>query len=508
MRNDAPRDNHFLALRLRGNGSTSNLDAIGARIEVHYDAADERPQIRTLRAGEGFLAQSSKWLHFGLGSTSKIDKVIVQWPGGDAETYDGLAVDSHYELLQGAGVATLWEPPSPGIDLDASVSNAEPASDVARIPLAYRLPMVAVPYSGPTGSREILRFDSGRPLLVSLWASWCRPCLEELNEFAARHDEFTAAGIDVLLLSVDGLNDDGSSPAAAQELLERLQIPFPTGHATTSLVSTFQSMHDRQIPMRLALPLPTSFLVDRQGYLAVIYKGPLDVDVLLSDAKRELPSRQDRFVEAAPLRGSTIADPKIDDIRRRVETLIRFRLAMDVERVGQLAEAERHYRDVLTLEPDYAEAHNNYGNVLARLNHLLEAEIHLRRAIELLPDFDLAHHNLGNVLLRQQRIPEAIQHYEHSVRLAPSQAGYRYSLGNALMSQRDYRSAVAYFRQAIELDGRFADAHNNLGFALERLGNLAEAAECYRRALELNPRHQQAAANIAKLKQARRRDGD
>ncbi|MGI9427465.1 MAG: hypothetical protein ACR2NM_02325, partial [Bythopirellula sp.] len=34
MRNDVPRGNHFLALRLEGDGKTTNRDAIGARVEV------------------------------------------------------------------------------------------------------------------------------------------------------------------------------------------------------------------------------------------------------------------------------------------------------------------------------------------------------------------------------------------------------------------------------------------------------------------------------------------
>jgi Tfp pilus assembly protein PilF len=498
MRNDAPRNNHFLALRLQGNGSTSNRDAIGARIEVYGDDAEKVPRISTLRAGEGFLAQSSKWIHFGLGSVSTIAKVVVRWPGGDAEAFDGVKVDSHYLLVQGTGVANIWTPPSRPTEFQPSQPKIDRVSDAARIPLAYRLPMVSVPYDNSNGSREILRFNSGRPLLVNLWASWCQPCLGEIDELVRRADQIKAAGIDVLLLSVDGLAD-GTTSEAADELVGRMQIPFRTGHATTNLLHTFQSLHDRQIAMRLPLPLPTSFLVDRHGQLAVIYKGPLDVDDLLSDATQELTTSRQRFASAAPFPGRTIDDPRIDDIRRRVETLIRFRLAMDVEQVGQLAEARQHYRGVFQLEPNYAEAHNNYGNVLARLGRFAEAEVHLRRAIELVPDFDLAHHNLGNVLLQQQEISEAIQHYEQSIRLAPDHAGYPYSLGNALMSQGDFGSAVTWFRKAIELDDSFADAHNNLGFALERLGKLAEATRCYRRALELHPQHQPAAANLARI---------
>ena len=68
LRNDAQSGNHFLAVRLVGNGETTSRDAIGARLELTLDGADTR-LIKTLRAGEGFLAQSSKWIHFGLGKS-------------------------------------------------------------------------------------------------------------------------------------------------------------------------------------------------------------------------------------------------------------------------------------------------------------------------------------------------------------------------------------------------------------------------------------------------------
>ncbi len=67
MRNDAPqRDHHFLAIRLEG--SRSNRDAIGARVELVLNESPDQKIIKCLRAGEGFLGQSTKWLQFGLGS--------------------------------------------------------------------------------------------------------------------------------------------------------------------------------------------------------------------------------------------------------------------------------------------------------------------------------------------------------------------------------------------------------------------------------------------------------
>ena len=50
MRNDSPAENHFVSLQLIANGTTTNRDAIGARVEV---VTSEGRSIKTLRAGEG-----------------------------------------------------------------------------------------------------------------------------------------------------------------------------------------------------------------------------------------------------------------------------------------------------------------------------------------------------------------------------------------------------------------------------------------------------------------------
>ena len=60
----------------------------------------------TVRAGTGFLSQSSKWLHFGLGSGApEVRLVRVRWPGGNSETFVGIENKRRHRLTEGAGNA-------------------------------------------------------------------------------------------------------------------------------------------------------------------------------------------------------------------------------------------------------------------------------------------------------------------------------------------------------------------------------------------------------------------
>ena len=108
MRNDAVSSNHFLALELIGNGISSNRDAIGARVEIMTRGSRTGKRlIATLRAGEGFLSQSSKTLHFGLGQTTVVEKVLVSWPDGREDVFSDLLVDRLHRIRQGETKATL-----------------------------------------------------------------------------------------------------------------------------------------------------------------------------------------------------------------------------------------------------------------------------------------------------------------------------------------------------------------------------------------------------------------
>ena len=68
-------------------GTTANRDAIGARVELRDG---ERLLVREVRAGDGYLGQSTTSLLFGVlsepGAEGAAAHLQVVWPGGDVET--------------------------------------------------------------------------------------------------------------------------------------------------------------------------------------------------------------------------------------------------------------------------------------------------------------------------------------------------------------------------------------------------------------------------------------
>jgi len=69
--------------------------------------ADQPPVTQTLRAGDGFQTQNTKWLHFGLGKDPVIEKVVVHWPGGEKQSFGQIEPGQRYRIVCGEAQAKL-----------------------------------------------------------------------------------------------------------------------------------------------------------------------------------------------------------------------------------------------------------------------------------------------------------------------------------------------------------------------------------------------------------------
>jgi len=88
LRNDLDNQHHWLELRLIG--TTSNRDAIGARVRL---TAGGHTQLRDVRTSSGYLSQSDPRLHFGLGSSTVADHIEISWPSGTVQNLRKIAAD-------------------------------------------------------------------------------------------------------------------------------------------------------------------------------------------------------------------------------------------------------------------------------------------------------------------------------------------------------------------------------------------------------------------------------
>jgi len=81
-------------------GTASNIDGIGARVEIYTDSG---VQIRDVRSGEGFEYMSSLNTHFGIGSDTSVSHIIVYWPNSPCEMYLNPGINQVFNAVEGSG---------------------------------------------------------------------------------------------------------------------------------------------------------------------------------------------------------------------------------------------------------------------------------------------------------------------------------------------------------------------------------------------------------------------
>lgn len=303
LRNNSTTTNGFLNLHLQS--VTGNRDAIGTRLEL-YIAGRAQPLLQTLRGGEGHLSQSSKWVHFGLGSANKIDRLVVRWPTGEVEEFTDLQINQWYKLVQ-FEVPEPWNAPSTRTaELeDAAVALPRPSTSASRLLITRRTSAPDnIVFVDKSGTQRSLSEFAGHPVLISLWAPWCPPCLKELarfeKEYAALHD----AGLVIIALNVDGL--DGMrkpDPAGANRFLQDHAPHLIAGDATRPVVAELELALHRHFASRYELPLPSSMLLDSELRFAVMYAGPVSPAQLMADIELVQSRPEEIPAQSVPFAG-------------------------------------------------------------------------------------------------------------------------------------------------------------------------------------------------------------
>lgn len=198
-----------------------------------------------------------------------------------------------------------------------------------------------------------------------------------------------------------------------------------------------------------------------------------------------------------------------------------FELALEAHRRGDLAEADRLYRQVLgsasghigalhmlgvvsAQQGRHGEAHdllsqvlkytprdplalNNFANVLVAQGRQAEALRVAEQALAVAPQYAEGWTTRGNALFGLERPAEALASYDRALALQPDSSLTLKGRGDALLALRRYDAAGANYDRAIALQPDFAEAHKGLGDALQRQCRYQDAVSAYDRAVALNP---------------------
>jgi len=166
-----------------------------------------------------------------------------------------------------------------------------------------------------------------------------------------------------------------------------------------------------------------------------------------------------------------------------------------VERSGRLADAERHYRRALALDPKHLGTLVTYARMKDRQGQLDEAVRLYRQAAEAHPNQPAVFNDLGLCFARQDQLQESIAALERAIRLSPKRPLYRNNIATVLVELGDVDTA---FEQLSAVHDE-ATAYYNLAYLLYKKGESKAAAALFSKALASNPSLTEAKIWLEKL---------
>jgi type IV pilus assembly protein PilF len=169
-------------------------------------------------------------------------------------------------------------------------------------------------------------------------------------------------------------------------------------------------------------------------------------------------------------------------------------IAVLYERIGDVKQAEEHYRRAAQLKPKGGNELNNYGAFLCKIGRYDESTEYFERAVAdpFYNTPDVALTNEGTCLLKAGRNDAAEAALRKALDRSPNNSEALFQLASALYQKGDYFKARA-FMQRFEAVGQARPESLMLGRNIElRLGNGSAASDYTRRLLQSFPESQQA----------------
>ncbi|PKK90551.1 MAG: hypothetical protein CVV64_09320 [Candidatus Wallbacteria bacterium HGW-Wallbacteria-1] len=163
------------------------------------------------------------------------------------------------------------------------------------------------------------------------------------------------------------------------------------------------------------------------------------------------------------------------------------------------AVAEKKWKRIIEITPEYPDAYYNLGIVYRNQGALDKAVIEFKKALEINPRYAECHNALGEVLWDRGNQDGAIECFRKAIELNPKMADSLFNLGRAYNNRNMLTEAVQEYRKAVELNPNYADFRMKYGLVLKKTGRTEEAAAEFLQALAINPAYVDAHYQLARL---------
>ncbi len=513
-----------VSISFRLTGKKCNRDAIGASVTVETETGR---QTRLLQAGSGFLAQHSKELFFGLGTTQGPIRATIRWPSGLQQDLPTLPVNHRIWVEEGLSPSRLepfaaTSPWSAATSTVATKSETLPSNVETWLLVPILAPELSLP--DPAGRIESLSARRGKPVLLYFWSASSAISHVDLEQFEKLHSGWRSEGLQLLTVNVD----------MAQGIEKNKHVEsypshsFPILIATQDIIAVYNLLYRQLFDRHRDLRVPASFLINKDGEIVKIYQGAVPHGHFEKDFKSIPHTDAERIAKALPFPGLTgtyefgrnyvslgsvfyergypeqseaFFRQALQDDPASAEAL--YGLGSVYLQQARIKEARESFERVLILHPSYPgtlpNAWNNLGILSAREGKTIAAIDYFQRALQIDPTHTIALLNLGNAYRQYKDWAAAKETLQKALTLSPEDPEVNYSLGMVDAQLGDPDSAYEYLKKAIKLRPVYPEALNNLGVLYLRTRRPQEAISSFQESIRLAPTYDQSYLNLARV---------
>ena len=176
-----------------------------------------------------------------------------------------------------------------------------------------------------------------------------------------------------------------------------------------------------------------------------------------------------------------IAKPKQIDVNQLRNN------AVAIHQQNKLIEAERLYKQLLTILPNDTTCWTNLGTLEYQRGNFKDAIQFIDKSLKLDPNQPYAYNNRGNILKDLNLVNEALESYSNGIAIDDKLPELLYNRAITLHELGRVEEALESYTKTIEVDKHNIKAYINLGNILHELNRSTEAIENYNKVKEIQP---------------------
>ncbi len=113
-----------------------------------------------------------------------------------------------------------------------------------------------------------LSSQTGKPIILNFWASWCPPCKSEMPHFQEAYEE---SGEDFIFMMINLTDGSRETKETAAKFLEEMGYTFPV----------YFDLDQSAMTAYGTVSIPATYFIDEEGNIAASAVGAIDKDTLL-----------------------------------------------------------------------------------------------------------------------------------------------------------------------------------------------------------------------------------